>query len=225
MPFNVLLLPLLGGYIFISSWNRTRFRALRLSGNKLILESAIAGILFLAIAYAITSIVGFYRPNIRGFWEAIVPFEYAGTSVLAFAIGATLWIPLNHIFKRDRENRRAIEESNDFLETMLERALRESKQISLTLNSGKVYVGFVSKMFDPSYERKYITLLPTMSGYRDKDTLKLHITTDYYKVYLRAIAGENVVERVNDLEVLLPVSDILTFKLFDPNAMSLFESA
>ena len=223
MPFNVLLLPLLGGYIFISRWNRTRFRAQRLSGNKVILESAIAGILFLIIAFAATTLIGSYRPNIRGTWETVVPFEYAGTSIIAFLIGAIGWIPLNRIYRRIPENLRVIERSNDFLEIMLLRALQESKQVSLTLKSGKVYIGFVIKLFDPVYERKYIILFPTMSGFRDKETLKLHITTDYYKVYLRIIKDGRDPKDLDDFEIVLPVSEIVTFKLFDPNSISLFE--
>ena len=43
MPFDVLLLPLLGGYIFISNWNYTRFEAKRYSGQRLV--RAIIGLL------------------------------------------------------------------------------------------------------------------------------------------------------------------------------------
>ncbi len=223
MPFNILLLPLLGGYIFISNWNRTRFRALRLSGNKLILESAVAGVSFLVISFAITRIIAAAYPAFETLWLAAIPFSYTGTSVMALFIGATAWLPLNQFHKREIESRRAIEESNDFLEIFLERSIRESKQVTISLKSGKVYIGFVSKMFDPSYDRKYVTLLPTLSGYRDSDTLTLKVTTDYYKVYLRAIAEDNILERVNDFEVLVPVSEIRSFKLYDPAAAELFE--
>jgi hypothetical protein len=225
MPFNILLLPLLGGYIFISSWNRTRFRALRLSGNKLILESAIAGTFFLVLSFSLTRVVRIFFPEFESLWLSAIPFEYSGTSATAFLIGATLWWPLNRVYKRDIESRRAIEESNDFLEIFLEKALRQSKQVTLTLKNGKVYIGFVSKMFDPSYERKYVTLLPTLSGYRNPQDQTLTITTDYYKVYLRAILEDNVLERVNDFEVLVPVSEVRTFKLYDPSAAELFDEA
>jgi hypothetical protein len=80
-------------------------------------------------------------------------------------------------------------------------------------------------MFDPSYERKYVTLLPTLSGYRNPQDQTLTITTDYYKVYLRAILEDNVLERVNDFEVLVPVSEVRTFKLYDPSAAELFDEA
>jgi hypothetical protein len=52
VPFNVLLLPLLGGYLFITHWNRTRFHTKRYSGERLIFHSAIAGVVFLEVQSA-----------------------------------------------------------------------------------------------------------------------------------------------------------------------------
>jgi len=46
MPFNVLLLPLLGGYLFLTHWNRTRFDTKRYSGERLIFHAAVAGVVF-----------------------------------------------------------------------------------------------------------------------------------------------------------------------------------
>lgn len=46
MPFNLLLLPLLGGFIFFSKWNRSRYYGLRSDGYRLILYSAITGAVF-----------------------------------------------------------------------------------------------------------------------------------------------------------------------------------
>lgn len=49
MPFNVLLLPLLGGYLFLTHFNRTRFATKRYSGERLIFHSAIAGVALLCL--------------------------------------------------------------------------------------------------------------------------------------------------------------------------------
>ena len=46
MPTNLLLLPLLGGYWFIQNFHCTRFRARRLDGYRLLVESAFYGLLF-----------------------------------------------------------------------------------------------------------------------------------------------------------------------------------
>ncbi len=89
MPFNVLLLPLLGGYVFISQWNRTRFDARRYSGERLLLHAALAGVWFLLIAFVVTRLAILVGPATYAHWRALVPFEYTGTSFLAFLGGAT----------------------------------------------------------------------------------------------------------------------------------------
>jgi hypothetical protein len=41
MAFNALLLPLVGDFLFISLWNRTKYIASRSGGQRLLLESAL----------------------------------------------------------------------------------------------------------------------------------------------------------------------------------------
>jgi hypothetical protein len=73
VPFNVLILPLLGGYFFISYWNYTRFDSHRYSGERLIFHSAAAGVIFLILSFCITnSIVGLW-PELDRQWNALVP--------------------------------------------------------------------------------------------------------------------------------------------------------
>ena len=72
MPFDVLLLPLLGGYIFISSWNCTRFDAKRYSGQRLLFHSAIAGVGLLGSSYGIL-LVTRRIPVAYEVWDSLVP--------------------------------------------------------------------------------------------------------------------------------------------------------
>src|SRR5688500_8981224 len=95
MPFNVLLLPLLGGYIFISYWNRTRFDAKRYSGERLLLHSALAGIFLLVVSFAVVSTIATNWPEAYDWWRRLVPFDHSGTSLGALLLGITLWWPLN----------------------------------------------------------------------------------------------------------------------------------
>jgi len=76
MPFNVLLLPLLGGYIFITHWNRTRFNAKRHTGERLLFEAATAGLLFLLIAFVLVHLVTAADPALHDRWAKEVPFPY-----------------------------------------------------------------------------------------------------------------------------------------------------
>ena len=227
MPFNVLLLPLLGGYIFITYWNRTRFDAKRYSGERLLLHAALAGVVLLVISYAIVRAIGLSRPELYWAWHSLVPFEHSGSSLGALLLGVTLWAPLNRIgFERKKELRRTIAKWNDYFEILLTLALDETKQVAITLKNGKVYVGFVVQTFDPAYDRKYLLLLPTMSGFRAQTTHMLQFTTDYTRVYQELIEEDEsrLVRGVDDFQVVIPVAEVLSATLFDWVAYQHFNS-
>jgi len=59
MPYNILLLPLLGGFLFINFWDRTRWHARRAEKDRLLIFAALAGLLCLNLSYLIRSIPPF----------------------------------------------------------------------------------------------------------------------------------------------------------------------
>jgi hypothetical protein len=62
----------------------------------------------------------------------------------------------------------------------------------VTLKSGKVYVGEpLRQIRNPSIMAKSIKLIPRYSGYRDPDTHKVEITTNYQKFRGRLRLREN----------------------------------
>lgn len=61
-------------------------------------------------------------------------------------------------------------------------SLNKNKSVMLTMDDRKVYVGMIVSLGEPSETlgmNKDILLVPLMSGYRDKDTLKVEFTTKY----------------------------------------------
>ncbi|MFW6201032.1 MAG: hypothetical protein ACOC8B_00510 [Gemmatimonadota bacterium] len=226
MPLNVLLLPLLGGYVFVSYWNVTRFDARRYSGQRLFFHAAVAGTILMSVAFITARAVIVLKPELHDWWHRLVPFEYTGASMAAFALGAMGWYPLNRFFDRDEWASRAVETWGDYLEALLMRAISEPQQVSVTLSNGKVYVGFVTRNFDPAFDRKYIQLMPVLSGYRAEATKELVITNDYGKVY-RRMTGSNIsaVDAVDEFELVIPASEIVSANLFDPEVYRLFGEA
>jgi hypothetical protein len=224
LPYNVLLLPLLGGYFFLTYWNFTKFTTKRHSGHRLIFHAAFAGLLFLTVAFLLVGVVRWQRPDWTVWWRGVVPFPYLATSLIACFIGLTLWWPLNRFINPETTAaERAIEESNDFLEMLLARAGRETKLVSVTLKNRKVYVGLVTRTLDPMYDRKYIQLLPIKSGYRDSNTHELTLVVDYADVYAKIIRQEvKVAGGIRDFEIVIPVSEIQSVNLFDAEAYALF---
>lgn len=225
MPFNTLLLPLLGGYIFVQRWNRTRYSNNRHSGQRLLFHSAISGLAFLSLAYLLSYATGYLFPRVVSEWQTVVPFAYSGTSAVGFLLGATAWVPLNRwIHDRGEEAQRVIDEWNDWLEMLLHRAMRDTQQVAVTTSSRKFYIGFITNNFNPAYERKYISLLPTLSGYRHPERLTFEITTNYSQVYSELLDNrlEFLVDHADNFEVVIPVDEVASAKTFDPDAFELF---
>lgn len=248
MPFNVLLLPLLGGYFFITHWLPTRFATKRYAGERLLFHAAAAGLAWLVAAFLGVTLLDSVVPSIGAEWKKLVPFPYAGTSLLAFLGGALGWWPLNLLLRlsgRDRDHyaRAAREAWGDYLEILLEDSIQRSLPVAVTLKNGKFYIGWVLQNFDPAYERKYVRLLPTDSGYRDPTTHRLNFTTNYSPVLrevvrrldeAEAAAGSVKPPKVvnlhtlvepEDFQIVLPVSEIQSTVLWDWESYALFGEA
>lgn len=228
MPFNVLLLPLLGGYVFLRYWNRTRVSSRRYSGERLLLHAAISGILFLVAAFLATRAMLWIYPGLGTWWRRTVPFPYSGTALLAFAIGAVLWLPLNWLSRGPAAaDDRVIDQTGDYLERLLVRAIRRTKPVSATLKSGKTYIGFVVGNADPAFDRRFISLLPLHSGFQNTEH-ELVINTDYTRVYERISDGRTpepeLDELMKDFIIVLPVGEIQSVNIFDREAYRLFHA-
>lgn len=92
----------------------------------------------------------------------------------------------------------------------------ENRAIILTLKTGKAYIGILWK-YPESPKSRYvsqtISIIPLRSGYREKEKKRIEWTTDYpYKE-----------SYFNDMELILPRSEILTFGKFNIEAHKYFE--
>jgi hypothetical protein len=224
MPFNVLLLPLLGGYIFITYWHRTRYSARRYTGERLLFHAALAGVVFLVISFWVTRVTAGLSKQIYDEWHALVPFPHAGVSFGAFLLGALAWYPMNQVFDATAEIRKTIERSNDYLEILLSTSTESTRHVAITLKSGKVYVGPVMDSFDPANDRRFVVLLPMVSGYREATTHKLVLNTDYTAVY-KQMVNEGKADDADNFRTVIPVQEILSATLFDWDAYAKFTLA
>ena len=78
--------------------------------------------------------------------------------------------------------RRVIEDKQDPLEILLRDALESDHLISVSVKSGKVYIGRLVSSFDPVYGVQSLTLSRSYSGHRDRETLAFHLDIDYEQV-------------------------------------------
>lgn len=188
MPYNLLLLPLLGGYLFLRWWNPTRYHALRAEKERLLIMAAIPGLVSLILAFAVVKgLAALFpcaswpnSPCFPSWWKTNVPFDYLGTSLVAFALGATVWKPWNYLFCEQKVAiDKVIDEDKIPFELLLKKAQDQTKTVSVSMSNGKVYVGWVTHLFNPALPTNYIQILPVKSGYRDPETKWVVFTTFY----------------------------------------------
>lgn len=111
-------------------------------------------------------------------------------------------------------------ESDELLYLLLQ-AQNPASSILLILDNGKAYVGFVLQAH-LAPELPYLKLLPTLSGYRSKETLELELTTSYEKSGIlmhksRTPEGLSPAEReeLNRLQIVLKRDKIVSASFFN----------
>lgn len=73
-------------------------------------------------------------------------------------------------------------------------------------------------------ENTHIIILPSLSGYREKETQKLFITTDYTDVIERASLDDQTQSLDKKLGVIIPILEIVLISRFDYQIFGQFNS-
>jgi hypothetical protein len=221
VPWNEFLLPVLAGYIFINLFNLTRFRAQRHDSYRLLIESLFWGVAFFALGRfgAFKLLQTHWGLSIEQWLRnAGVTYPFAGTALLSGGIALVVAGLGNLIIRSERAKRFLLNQHDNGFLRLFHKAATESRMVSITLASRKVYIGYVLRTPNLSPAEQFLGVLPVVSGYRDKDTLRLVITTNYGPAI-------NAMGNKNDFEVTFALSSIESANLFDPIAYPLFDTA
>lgn len=224
----LLLLPLVGGYIFANACNATRFRAVREEGHRLYFRAAFYGVFLFFFATLLRILLVRIWPDYRE-WErevlaSIQPILKDGKedsaivvllAFIAMLLGAVSGPILNRTFLGEGPWLKAAIKDDEF-EALLHRAVARAMPIALTMENRKVYVGFVSKTFEPKMTRKNFRILPLMSGYRNESG-KTIFTTFYDKAYELVGVDEGRSPRLllEDFEIVFQTDKVDSAGLFD----------
>jgi|GEM_PF-735226 len=241
---SFLLLPLVGGYAFSTTWHGSLYHSTRESGHRLYFRAVFYAV-FLLVASSLLHIIffpfGWYQwclavggsivqPELIGsprLWEQS---SLQCVAVLAFVLGPVLGHILNipnklmdrklgaisRLCTRWETNllRSAIQ--NHDTERLLLRAVERNSPILITLKTGKVYAGVLTKTPNPKSQRETLQILPYASGYRDRDTHDLRFTTFYRELIEELVKGEGPKHlEPEDFEVVVPISEVTSLHLFD----------
>jgi hypothetical protein len=187
------ILTLIGGYAFTALWRVTAYETKRAEGQHLYLRSALAGGVLFALAFVLRLLALIYWPDFRdGTDAALVAFieptlkdphtspqmYLVMAAIYSLPLGAVLALLLNATLPQ----RWAIVRGLSNMDQLLHEAQQMDMPVSITLSSGKVYVGLVVRISDPDRPPPSIVLFPMLSGRRD-EAGRLNITTDYEAVY------------------------------------------
>lgn len=100
MPWNLMLLPLIGGYLFARTFLYTRYRAGLLEGHRLLIEGAAYGFLLLALARLTTANLrdtGFGRQLEADWIDVVGRIPWSATCTGALLLGFGLPKALNSV--------------------------------------------------------------------------------------------------------------------------------
>ncbi|HIF9067553.1 TPA: hypothetical protein ACX6QT_000047 [Photobacterium damselae] len=90
------------------------------------------------------------------------------------------------------------------IDSIFYESFAKKKHILISLSSRKVYIGMVNKLGEPSESEEpnqEISLVPVISGYRDKDTLKVILQNEYSNLPQTDI-DSSIVIRVDEIETV-----------------------
>lgn len=230
MPkLDLLLLPLLGGYIFLISFTVTKFYHQRIERQRLIFNSLIASFFIVLIGFAFDELL--LKSNclidFRTWFGKLLPIEYTGLnhSILFFLISYPISLILNWILPKKKALKYVVERWGNQMEKLFWFSLNhkndEEKLLMLTTKSNKVYVAYVNKISEPIGD-SFVTLIPNFSGYRSKETQEFIITNDYLDTIEKFVKNNKTSEIGQKLSVLIHKSEILMVSKFSLEVFNAF---
>ena len=215
MGLGLLLLPALGGYLFLRFWNRTRYYFLLSPGYHLVFQSAASGLVLffvslLAVVWFDWKDGGLARGRI-----ARVPIEPKDAdallaALLSVAVGIGVTPLLNLFFPREKCARRAARRFGRHREIFIHDSIR-SGPVEISTRTGKCYVAEARKIEMALPGDSDVVVTPWLSGYRDSGTRELRITTHYIPL----LGDPPDPGRLPDLRVVVPISEIVSVRPFD----------
>lgn len=223
MPFNLLLFPLVGGYYILIRFRYLRYVQYRLENQRVLLNSAFAGILLLGVCFLLRGLLIAIFPETVEQLSKLLPIHtpYFGTTSMSLfvAVGATEIA--NLFINRLKAIKRAISTSGNEFELLLSSSFFDAHLLQFTMDSGKFYIGWVKELPKP-FTTSYIRITPAFSGYR-KDDKELVFTTQYLTVYASYIEDGSVAN-TDELktDLVLKADKINSISFFDMDMYNRF---
>lgn len=116
MLFDLLLLPLLGGYWFISLFKPTQFAFYRQKGERMLFSAATAGLLLGILGIISARILANTSPVLLELKEIWLPWPHAGAALISLLLGPLGAVFLNLFFQTRSTEAKSIQKYGTGLE-------------------------------------------------------------------------------------------------------------
>lgn len=220
MSAIALVIILLSGFVSADLNPKTKYRLSKSSGWNTYFLAAKSSLIPASIALIITgAICWVFSVKYNHDNERYIVLSWCLLSLCIAFLGK-----YRYFFDKESANL-AIQESISYLakrnefEHFLYQAASHRKTVQASLKNNKVYIGLVANTFqmsDDFNDTEYFSIFPIFSGYREKDTQSLKITTYYDEVY----TIEDT--KPEDFKIIIPRSEIVSLSYFDIDYYSKF---
>jgi len=223
MPWNLLILPLLGGYYILTRCHIFKFHQQRLDRQRLIFESVLLGIGLMVGTYLLRVLIEVITPDLISLLYRYSPFDqqYFLTSLISVLFAIIFTKVYNRISEDEKWIKRSITDVGNEFETLMKFSFEEESLLQFTLSNDKIYIAWVKELPIPSVS-PYVRIIPAISGYRDNQK-RTEFTTHYLSVYASYIK-EGTVRYIDELntDLIIDITDIVTVSNFDPKMYKRF---
>ena len=222
MSLGLLLVPALGGYWLLTHLHFTRYQTVRVSGYHVLFSSALVGGVLFIIAEVALLLLNHWFPQLRPEWESFFPVAYSDTVVLSVTLGVVSPLAGNLLYSAGRAAQKVARDGGDLLELLIAEPIEDQKLVEMSLRSGKSYIGFAIESGIARHGEADVSVIPMASGYRERDTQELRITTNYAPVIQQSLRQSSNIA-VEDFRIIIPISEIVSVRIFLPEVYKLFQ--
>jgi hypothetical protein len=230
LSLNTLLIPILGGFLFVKYSYLTRFRSIRDNGYVILFKSAVVGLFFYGVSlffWRVAILDEKANPSIPEwihFLHDFLVYPELLPAIFSLFIMGFVTTAINYALDKDEMKKRVIRQDDDAFEVTILNAYLNEKYLLVTLDNGKVYAGKVTDTyFRVNDEIRSILIAPFFSGYRNPDDLTLKLTTFYGHIYNQIIKHpEQFDVKISDFSVAIRYDHIISVSPFDPKTYARF---
>lgn len=241
MTYNILIIPIITGYYILNFSKLLKYSSQRFTRSRILFESVFIGIVIIAFGFFIRTLLTLIFPSVIPFitkglnhipiQKPLYLWTYVSSSIIAIIIFAIINVVINKYYHKNDPILWAVNKHGDELENLAKDSAEKGLTIQITLKSNKVYIGFCEQIPIPQ-KTNYLTISPILSGYRESETKKLVITTNYFNVVNEFINdiennedNEDVIDSITlNTDVIIKQDEILSAGIYEQEIYDKFNS-